>query len=94
MLVEDAPGSRRPVNDAAPHFPVFPAFRGVSYLHRYDVLCQRLMSEQLYSAATVIASPSNAASTGAFQDMSRLTGLKAFVAGLAGHSATVAAQGR
>ena len=94
MLVEDAPGSRRPVNDAAPHFPVFSAFRGVSYLHRYDVLCQRLMSEQLYSAATVIASPRNAASTGAFQDMSRLTGLKAFVAGLAGHSATVAAQGR
>ena len=32
MLVEDAAGSRSPVRDASRHFPVFPEFRGASYL--------------------------------------------------------------
>lgn len=40
------------------------------------------------------ASRRNAASTGDFQDLSRLTGLKSFVAGLAVHIATVAARER
>ncbi len=30
MLVEDAPGSRSPVRDRSPHFPVFPEFQGAS----------------------------------------------------------------
>src|SRR5580704_15349756 len=49
MLVEDEEGSRIPVRDRSPHFPVFPAFRGASYQQRYNVLCQRLMLEQLYT---------------------------------------------
>ena len=28
MMVEDAPGSRSPVRDKSPHFPVFPGFQG------------------------------------------------------------------
>src|SRR5690606_31461870 len=42
ILVEDAPESRAPVSEKSPHFPVFPEFRGASYLTRYDLLCQRL----------------------------------------------------
>ncbi|HAE40431.1 MAG TPA: restriction endonuclease, partial [Candidatus Riflebacteria bacterium] len=38
MLVEDAPGSRAPVKDSSPHFPVFKEFKGASYLARYDIL--------------------------------------------------------
>ena len=53
MLVEDAPGSRSPVRDASPHFPVFPEFQGASYLKRYDLLCQRLVQEQLYTTAAI-----------------------------------------
>lgn len=92
MLVEDAPGSRSAVRDAAPNFPVFKEFQGASYLKRYDLLCQRLVQEQLYTAAAVMASPREAVTTGAFSDMSELTSLKTFVTGLAGHIATEAAR--
>ena len=92
MMVEDAPGSRSPVRDQSPHFPVFEAFQGASYLKRYDVLCQRLVQEQLYSAAAILASPRGAATTGEFCHMSELTSLKTFVATFAGHIAAEAAQ--
>lgn len=47
MLVEDAAGSRSPIRDSSPHFPVFKKFQGASYQKRYDILCQRLVQEQL-----------------------------------------------
>lgn len=90
MMVEDAVKSRRPVKDSSPHFPVFPEFQGASYLARYDLLCQRLIREQLYSAATILASPRTAASNGEFHEMSALTGLNSFVSALAGHVASEA----
>lgn len=93
MLVEDAPESRRPVSDRSPHFPVFPEFQGASYLDRYNLLCQRLMQEQLYSVASIIASPRTAAADGAYQELNGMTGLKTFVTELAGHVAAEAARG-
>ena len=57
MLVEDAPGSRSPVMDRSLHFPVRPEFQGASYLERYNLLCKKLVQEQLYTTAAVIASP-------------------------------------
>ena len=92
MMVEDATGSRTPVRDRSPHFPVFPEFQGASYLKRYDVLCQRLVKEQLYGAASLLASPRTASTTGEYSELSELTGLKTFVTTLAGHVAAVAAQ--
>lgn len=92
MMVEDAPESRRPVKDASPHFPVFPEFQGASYLARYDILCQRLVQEQLYTSASVLASPRTAATSGEFVEMSELTSLKTFVTSFAGHIATEAAR--
>lgn len=92
MLVEAADGSRAPVRDTSPHFKVFPEFQGASYIKRYDVLCQRLVQEQLYSAACVITSERSAVATGAYESVSELTSLKTFVAGLAGHIATEAAR--
>src|ERR1017187_340823 len=92
MMVEDAPESRRPVRDASPHFPVFPEFQGASYLKRYDVLCQRLVQEQLYTTASILGSPRSAITTGEFTNMSDMTSLKTFVASLAGHVASEAAR--
>lgn len=92
MLVEDAEGSRNPVRDLSPHFPVFKAFDGASYLKRYDVLCQRMMQEQLYSAATVMTATREAGETGVYGQQSDLTSLKNFIASLAGHVATAAAR--
>lgn len=92
MLVEDAPGSRRPVRDASPHFPVLPEFAGASYLQRYELLCERLVREQLYTAAAVIATPRGGAVDGDWTELSPATGLRTFVSALAGHVATVAAR--
>jgi type II restriction enzyme len=92
MLVEDAPESRAAVRDSSPHFPVFDVFKGASYLKRYDVLCQKLMQEQLYTTASVISSPRSASQTGEFSDLSEMTGLKSFIAALAGHIAAEAAR--
>ncbi|MEF2146684.1 PaeR7I family type II restriction endonuclease [Aquilutibacter rugosus] len=87
ILVEDCQKSRTPVRERSPHFPVFPEFQGSSYLQRYDILCQKMMREQLYTQASVLASPREAIETGAFEDMSKSTSLKSFVAGLAAHVA-------
>ncbi|RWX85867.1 PaeR7I family type II restriction endonuclease [Pseudomonas aeruginosa] len=92
MVVEDAPGSRTPVRDKSPHFPTFKEFNGASYLSRYDILCQRLMQEQLYSSAALIASPREAVGSGEHGALSDLTSFKTFVTSLAGHVATMAAQ--
>lgn len=92
MLVEDAPKSRSPVRDASPHFEVFPEFRGACYLERYNnILCRKLVQEQLHTTATIIASPRAAAETGEYVDLSKLRGLKTFVTSFAGHNAAEAA---
>jgi Restriction endonuclease XhoI len=92
MLVEDAPGSRSPIKDKSPHFPVFKAFSGASYLDRYNLLCQRLVQEQLYTTAALITSPRSAAESGQFVEMSPMTGLRTFVTALAGHVAATSAR--
>ena len=92
MMVEDATGSRSPVRDKSPHFPTFKEFNGASYLQRYDILCRRLVQEQLYSTASLIASPREALESGEHNSLSDLTSFKTFVISLAGHVATMAAQ--
>jgi hypothetical protein len=92
MLVEDAPGSRTPVSDTSRHFPVLPEFQRASYQQRYHLLCQRLVREQLYSAACVITSPRTAVDDGQYAELGELTDLRTFVAALAGHVAAEAAR--
>jgi hypothetical protein len=92
MMVEDARESRAPVRDASPHFPVLEEFKGASYLKRYDLLCQKLVQEQLYTTAALITSPRSAAATGEFSEMSAMTSLKTLVTALAGHVAAEAAR--
>ena len=92
MLVEDAPESRRAVNDKSPHFSVFPEFKNASYLDRYNVLCRKLTQEQLYTTATIMASPRSAVSTGDYNELSELTSLKTFITTFAGHIAAEASR--
>ena len=92
MMVEDAPRSRSPVKDTSPHFPVFAEFKNASYLERYDLLCQKLVKEQLYTTAGLITSKRSAVTNGEFSEMSTMTGLKTFVTALAGHIAAEAAR--
>ena len=92
VLVEDEPGSRTPVNNAEPHFAVFPEFAGASYADRYGILCRKLVQERLYSATSVILSPRSARATGEYTEIGGLVGLRRFVAALAGHIAAEAAR--
>jgi Restriction endonuclease XhoI len=92
MMVEDAPKSRSSVKDASPHFPVLKEFNGASYLMRYDLLCQKLVKEQLYTTAALIASSRTAHKTGEYSELSAMTGLKTFVTALAGHIAAESAR--
>ena len=90
MMVEDSQESRRPIRDSSPHFPILPEFKGASYLQRYDLLCQRLVQEQLYTTASVLVSPREGIETGEYSEMSNMTSLKTFVTTLAGHVAAQA----
>jgi len=92
MLVEDAPGSRSSVTDRSGHFPVRPEFQRASYLERYEILCRKLMQENLYTAASVITSPASAVRNGSFSEMSDMTGLRNFLATFAAHIAAEAAR--
>lgn len=68
MLLEEAPGSTRPVAVAEPHFPVFDEFRDASYAKRYEILLTKMVRERLYDAASLILSPSEAGRNGAFSE--------------------------
>ncbi len=92
MLVEYTAKSRAPVKDTSPHFPVLDEFKEASYLKRYDLLCQKLVQEQLYTTTALVTSPRSAAKSGEFSDMSSMTSLKTFVTSLAGHIAAQAAR--
>lgn len=81
-----------PVRDSSPHFAVSRDFQSASYLDRYNILCKKLIQEQLYTVATIIGSPRSAAKSGNFSDLSKITGLRAFVASFAGHVAAEAAR--
>jgi hypothetical protein len=92
MLLEDCEGSRTPVQDNSPHFKVFPEFREASYAERYNLLCSKLMQENLYTAATLLLSPRSSLHTGEYSELSELTSLKMFVTTFAGHIAAEAAR--
>ena len=93
VMVEDAPKSRRPgTRHASRHFPVFAEFKNASYLQRYDLLCQRLVRENLYTAACALTSERSAVKGGTYGEMSELTNLTAFVSAFAGHIAAEAAR--
>ena len=92
ILVEDSAGSRSPIRDSSPHFSVLAEFAGASYADRYNILCQKLVQEQLYTSASLLLSPRTSVDTGAYFELSEMTGLKTFVTTLAGHIAAEAAR--
>lgn len=92
MLLEDCVKSRTPVNDRSPHFPLFKEFKGASYADRYDILCKRMVREQLYTAACLLLAPSLEKEDGSWSCLSEMTNLKSFVAELGAHIASVSAR--
>ena len=56
MLLQDCEPSNKPVANASPHYHVSEAFNGASYAGRYRILCERLMEEGMYGAASLMLS--------------------------------------
>ena len=83
-LLEDRPSANTPVKIQEPYFEVDPVFRGRSYAERWTILCQRLMSERLYSA-TCFELITRAA---AHRAVSADTSFQAFAAAVEGHALT------
>jgi len=90
-LLEDSQASRAPVKDISPNFPLVPEYRNASYAKRYKILCTKLIMDGFYTDASVILSPRSGSKSGAYSEMSKLTGLTSFVAGLAARVAMEAA---
>lgn len=57
LLVEESPGSRSPVKLAKSLFAPMPIFQQTSYIQRYGILCQRLVLERNYNAASLLVTP-------------------------------------
>lgn len=68
FLLEDCVASRKPVKVNEPHFPVFPEFRGASYMVRYELLCKRLVRERKYNATACVISELEAGLKGKYSE--------------------------
>jgi len=74
MLLQECPGSLSPVKIMSPHYRVLPDFVGSSYAERYRLLCERLMEENLYSAAALMLTEEKAGlAHGSFRHLSAAT---------------------
>lgn len=56
MLLEDCADSSLPVKIEEDNYKVFPEFKNSSYARRYQLLCEKLVLEGLYTSASLILS--------------------------------------
>jgi len=56
FLLEECPAVHKIVTNVEPYFQVDPIFAEASYAKRYQVLCERLMLERLYTACCLTLS--------------------------------------
>jgi len=83
MLLEEAPGSLRPVRPSEPHFSVFPEFQQASYAKRYEILLTKLVRERLYdSACLLLSSAKSGARRGEYREPSAELSFANFVSSL------------
>jgi len=91
FLLEDCPKVHTPVRLNQPHFQVDPVFvtpqGGTSYAQRYEILCRRLVHENLYSSACLLLA-TNATPTTVTQPAPDLT-FRWLLAGLVKHAEAV-----
>jgi Restriction endonuclease XhoI len=91
MLLEEAPGSTRPVRVRQPHFRVFPEFQGASYAERYNQLLTKLVRERLYdSCCFLMSNATGGPATGEYREPNVELGFANFVASLLAHATSVA----
>jgi hypothetical protein len=69
-----------------------PDFENTSDADRYNILCHKLVQEQLYDAAALLLTDMQTGGKGKFRVASELTDPKRFAAALAGRVAATAAE--
>lgn len=84
MLLEDAPGSSRPVRANEPHFKVFPEFKDASYARRYEILLTKLVRERLYDSACFLLSDRKSGKRGSYKEPAPELDFEKFIASLLG----------
>jgi hypothetical protein len=87
ILVEDEEKSRNPPKRGNPsiHFQGDPVFKSASYQQRMRILCERMMQERLYSAASVMSSTATGKRSGSYADLSPETSFERLVSKLNGY---------
>lgn len=84
MLLEEEARSVSPVAVDEPHFKVFKEFKGASYAKRYELLCLRLVRENLYSASSLLLTARFAARTGMYSEPNPELSVAGFATSLLG----------
>jgi hypothetical protein len=90
MLLEDAPGSARPVKAQEPHFKVFPEFKNASYAKRYEILLTKLVRERLYDSACFLLSDAKRGPRGNYREPAPELSFENFMASLLARAISVA----
>ncbi len=90
FVLEECPESTTLVQFTSPHFDALPEFETTSYSARYEILCRKLVQEELYDAAALVLTESAAVETGNSRVASKLTSPQRFAATLAGKVAAMA----
>jgi hypothetical protein len=83
FFLEDTQASTRPVGIARTPFTPDPVFKGTSYADRYRILCQRMVLERNYNAATLVLSPRG--NNGQYSEPGRDLRVSSFLKALYGH---------
>ncbi len=90
MLLEEAPGSMRPVRAQEPHFKVFPEFKAASYAKRYEILLTKLVRERLYDSACFLLSDAKRGADGYYKEPAAELSFEKFFASLLGRATAIA----
>jgi len=90
MLLEEAPGSMRPVKARQPHFKVFPEFKEASYGRRYEILLTKLVRERLYDSACFLLSSAKGRVKGDYREPAPELTFEKFMASLLARATAIA----
>ncbi|MFO1150374.1 MAG: PaeR7I family type II restriction endonuclease [Alsobacter sp.] len=93
MIMRECEDSTSKKKSSERFFPVFPEFKGASYAQRADILCRKLVQENLYTAtALMLTDDDKGKSEGHYRHLSDTASFKRLLATYAGHMAGLAAE--
>ena len=90
MLLEEAPGSMRPVRAQEPHFKVFPEFKEASYAKRYEILLTKMVRERLYDSACFLLTSRKTGLRGLYNEPSAELNFEKFMSSLLARAISIA----